>query len=83
MLTMPFMIPSTSASVASLKEASQTPIILCRSSSSPFSDLSSDISAPKDLKYARSSSACSSNVMSIKTGTFIFHKLVIQLLQLL
>merc|ERR1712106_881326 len=64
MLTMPFMIPSTSVSVALEKEASHTPMILCKSSSKPFSDLSSEISAPKDLKYALNSSACSSRLMS-------------------
>merc|ERR1719481_757575 len=50
MLTMPFIIPSTSVSEAAAKEASQTPIILWRSSSRPFSDLSSEISEPSDLK---------------------------------
>merc|ERR1719318_1928800 len=56
METIPFMIPSTSLSVASLKLASQTPMILWRSSSRPFSLLSS---------------ACSSKLMSMKTGTFM------------
>merc|ERR1719347_459404 len=50
MLTIPFMMPSPSVSVALVKEESQTPMILWRSSSRPFSDLSSEISAPRDLK---------------------------------
>merc|ERR1719458_1055779 len=46
MLTIPFRIPSTSASEASLKDTSQTLIIFCKSSSKPISLLSSEISAP-------------------------------------
>lgn len=53
--TIPLRILSISASGTSLKQASQTPIILCKSSSIPFGDFSSDISAPRLLKYARSS----------------------------
>ena len=36
--------------LTSVKQASQTPIILCKSSSIPFSDLSLEISAPSPLK---------------------------------
>merc|ERR1719412_2018049 len=71
MLTIPFRIPSTSASEASLKETSQTLIIFCKSSSKPISLLSSEISAPWLFIQARSSSACSSRLMSMNTGTFI------------
>jgi len=53
--TIPLRMLSISASGTSLKHASQTPIILCKSSSIPFGDFSSDISAPRLLKYARSS----------------------------
>merc|ERR1719507_2014752 len=49
METIPFMIPSTSAvSEPSLKLASHTEMIFCRSSSSPASLLSSEMSAPRD-----------------------------------
>merc|ERR550539_1327981 len=71
MLTIPSRIPSTSASEASLKETSQTLIIFCKSSSKPISLLSSEISAPWLFIQARSSSACSSRLMSMNTGTFI------------
>lgn len=53
--TIPLRMLSISASGTSLKQASQTPIILCKSSSIPFGDFSSEISAPRLLKYARSS----------------------------
>merc|ERR1719188_473234 len=68
--TMPFMKPSTSASEASLavKLRSQTAMILARSSSRPCSLLSAEISPPRDFKYALNSSACSSYVISMKTG---------------
>merc|ERR1719173_139550 len=71
MLTIPFRIPSASASEASLKETSQTLMIFCRSSSNPFSERSSEISAPCDFIQALSSSACSSRLMSMNTGTFM------------
>merc|ERR1719382_1160748 len=74
MLTIPLRIPSTSASEASLKETSQTLIIFCKSSSKPISLLSSEISAPWPFIHARSSSACSSRLMSMNTGTFIVNK---------
>merc|ERR1719237_1984275 len=74
MLTIPFRIPSTSASEASLKDTSQTLIIFCKSSSKPISLLSSEISAPWPFIHARSSSACSSRLMSMNTGTFILNK---------
>merc|ERR1719422_1647356 len=66
MLTIPLRIPSTSASEASLKETSHTLMIFCRSSSNPISLLSSEI-------QARNSSACSSRLMSMNTGTFILN----------
>merc|ERR1719278_909770 len=75
MLTIPLRIPSTSASEASLKETSQTLIIFCKSSSKPISLLSSEISAPWPFIQARSSSACSSRLMSMNTGTFILNRL--------
>lgn len=48
--TMLLRIASISDGSPSLKQISQTPIILCKSSSIPFGDFSSDISAPKALK---------------------------------
>lgn len=48
---------SISTSFPSLKHASQTPIILCKSSSMPFGDFSSEISAPRLLKKDLSSTA--------------------------
>lgn len=48
--TMLFNIPSISWGSPSLNETSQTPIILCKSSSIPLGDFSSDISAPNFLK---------------------------------
>lgn len=44
--TMLFNIPSISAASPSLKQTSQTPMILCKSSSMPLLDFSSEISAP-------------------------------------
>merc|ERR1719290_154123 len=73
MLTIPLRIPSTSASEASLKETSHTLMIFCRSSSNPISLLSSEISAPWLFIQARNSSACSSRLMSMNTGTFILN----------
>lgn len=55
--TMSFKTVSISLSFPSLKQASQTPIILCKSSSIPLGDFSSLISAPKFLKYILSSCA--------------------------
>lgn len=50
--TMPLRTSSTwfSFAFASLKQASQTPMILCRSSSIPLDDFSGEISAPRLLK---------------------------------
>merc|ERR1712156_505419 len=51
METIPFRTSSICPALAvSLKHASQTPMILCRSSSIPLSDRSAEISAPKFLK---------------------------------
>lgn len=49
---------SISDSLVSFKQTSHTPTILCKSSSIPFGDFSSDISAPRLLKYFLSSCAC-------------------------
>lgn len=55
--TMLFNMPSISTGSPSLKQISQTPIILCKSSSIPLLDFSSDISAPLLLQYLRNSCA--------------------------
>lgn len=55
METMLLRMPSISAGSPSLKQTSQTPMILCRSSSMPLVDFSAEISAPSPLKYLRSS----------------------------
>lgn len=55
--TMLFNMPSISTGSPSLKQTSQTPMILCKSSSIPLLDFSSEISAPKLLKYRRNSCA--------------------------
>lgn len=56
--TISFNTVSISFSFPSLKHASHTPIILCKSSSIPLGDFSSLISAPRPLKYTLSSCAC-------------------------
>lgn len=55
--TISFNTDSISLSFPSLKHASHTPIILCKSSSMPLGDFSSLISAPRLLKYTLSSCA--------------------------
>lgn len=56
--TMLLRMPSMSFGSPSLKQTSHTPIILCKSSSIPLFDFSSEISAPNPLKYRRNSCAC-------------------------
>lgn len=56
--TMLFNMPSMSVGSPLLKQTSQTPMILCKSSSIPLFDFSSEISAPKLLRYRRNSWAC-------------------------
>lgn len=66
METMLFKMPSISAGSPSLKQTSHTPMILCKSSSMPLFDFSSEISAPKLLKYRRNSWAWTRQKISIK-----------------
>lgn len=55
--TILFNMASISTGSPSLKQTSQTPIILCKSSSMPLLDFSSDISAPYLFKHLRNSCA--------------------------
>lgn len=70
--TMLFNMPSMSFGSPLLKHTSQTPMILCKSSSIPLFDFSSEISAPKLLRYLRNSCAYKSQqIFLLRTPEYI------------